>query len=201
MLRLSSFPDAFPSITEQFFSNPKSRSKGDMDMNANSLRQTLDVVQSNNFRIADRIIRSGPQAREKMLEFWGRACALNAKRAGMRVKGKEVSTDAFMVNLFELAVRFAEPFMDPAYSKIDRIDMEYFRYQKRFDASNLTRLRATEPEANRWAEEDQRKSRRAICGSVRSSWNISLQHALHQPTSSPTRSISRRVFAISDQSK
>ncbi len=152
LLRLSSFPDAFPSLTEQFFSNPKSRNRGDMDMNANSLRTTLDVVQTNNFRLANAVVRSGGRARERMLAYWARAADLNAKRAGMRVRAKEVATDAFTVNLCELLLRFAEPFMDAGFSKIDRIDMQYFRHQKRFDASSLTRLCASEPEAKRWVE-------------------------------------------------
>ncbi|KDN44722.1 hypothetical protein K437DRAFT_256865 [Tilletiaria anomala UBC 951] len=153
ILRLSVFPDAYPSITEQFFSNAKSRNRADIEMNANSLRSTMEIVQSSNFRICNSIVRSGPMAREEMLRYWGRACDLNAKRAGMRVKASAVSTDAFMVNLFELTLRFAEPFMDASYSKIDRIDMEYFRHQKRFDAANLTRLNASEPEAAKWVSD------------------------------------------------
>ena len=121
MLRLSVFPDAFPSVMEQFFSNSKARGRADLEMNANSLRSTLEVVQSSNFRICNSIVRSSPAARERMLAYWGKACDLNSKRAGMRVNAKKVSSDAFMVNLFELAVRFAEPFMDAGFSKVSRL--------------------------------------------------------------------------------
>lgn len=118
MIRLSAFPDAFPSLTTQFFSNVKSRNRGDIDMNVSSLRTTLSVIQGDTFRLANAVVRSGPKAREAMLAYWARAVDLNVKRAGMRVRAKEVATDAFMVNLFDLAVRFAEPFMDTAYSKV-----------------------------------------------------------------------------------
>ena len=95
------------------------RNRGDMDMNVSSFRSTLDVLQGNTFRIANAIVRSSPSGREAVLQYWGTAAGLNAKRAGMRVRAKDVSTDAFVVNLFELAVRFAEPFMDAAYSKVN----------------------------------------------------------------------------------
>lgn len=36
----------------------------------------------------------------------------------MRVRAREVATDGFMVNLFEMLMRFSEPFMDYKYSKV-----------------------------------------------------------------------------------
>lgn len=36
----------------------------------------------------------------------------------MRVRARDVASDSFMINLFELAMRFADPFMDATYSKV-----------------------------------------------------------------------------------
>ncbi|KAN0064334.1 Ubiquitin conjugation factor E4 [Thecaphora frezii] len=152
VLRLSIFPDGFPSLTEQYFGNPDNRSPSDIHSNFGSVRSTLEIVHSLNFRIFNAIVRSGPGSREEVLAYWGRACALNAKRGAMQVDSRLVATDGYMVNLFELLVRFAEPFMDAGLTKIDRIDLEYLRTQKRFDVSDLTRLNATEAEAREWAD-------------------------------------------------
>lgn len=156
IIRLSTFSDAFPSITQQYFYDVESRSAA-LSSTMNSMRSTIGVVHSLVFKILNSIIRSGPSAKEAVLRFWGQACQLNAKRSAMRVNPLTVASDGFMVNLYVVLLKFSEPFMDPNYTKIDRIDVEYLRTQKRFDVSSLTRLNATEPEANQWSEEAPRK--------------------------------------------
>lgn len=150
IIRLSTFSDAFPSITEQYFSDVEPHSAA-LSSTVNSIRSTLSVVHSLVFKLFNGIIRSGPSPREAVLRFWGQACQLNAKRSAMRVNPMAVASDGFMVNLYVVLLKFAEPFMDPNYTKIDRVDVEYLRFQKRFDVSSLTRLNATELEANQWS--------------------------------------------------
>ncbi|KAL9938868.1 hypothetical protein V8E36_002587 [Tilletia maclaganii] len=150
ILRLSAFTYSFPSVTRQFFSNIKGRPRAEMENNYVTVRGSLDMVYAVNFQIFNALVRAGPASRERVIEFWAKACRLNIKRGAMRVQPNLVSSDGFMVNLFELLVRFAEPFMDAGYSKIDRIDPQYLRIQKRYDISELTRLRATEQEAKDW---------------------------------------------------
>ncbi|PWZ00389.1 hypothetical protein BCV70DRAFT_94686 [Testicularia cyperi] len=150
VLRLSAFADAYPSVVEQFFSNPDSRSRQELDGHFHSIQSTIEIVHTLNFRIFNALVRASPQAREQVLAYWGRACALNAKRGAMQVRSELVASDGYMLNLYELLLRFAEPFMDAGLTKIDRIDLEYLRTQKRFDISELTRINATEQEANEW---------------------------------------------------
>jgi hypothetical protein len=83
-----------------------------------SLRSTLGLVHNLHFRLFNSCVRSGPQGREGVVGFLARACELNKRRGVMRVKAREVATDGFMVNLFDTALRFSEPFMDPKYSKV-----------------------------------------------------------------------------------
>ncbi|MCO5585316.1 hypothetical protein L7F22_039249 [Adiantum nelumboides] len=152
ILRLSSFADSSPAICRDFFGDPSA--KATMYGSQTTLRSTLTTIHGLHFKLFNNLIRSGgAESREAVLAYWGTACELNKKRGAMRVRSKEVSSDSFMVNLFELVMRFCEPFMDLNYSKIDRIDAEYLRRQKRFQVDDLTRLNASEPEAKKWAEE------------------------------------------------
>ncbi|UZJ56824.1 hypothetical protein CBS101457_006144 [Exobasidium rhododendri] len=152
VLRLSTFSDAFPSISQEFYSDPKNRAA--MSSAHSTLRSTLHSIHNIHFKLFNNLIRSaGGESREAVLAYWGNACELNKKRGAMRVKAKEVASDGFMVNLFEVVMRFCEPFMDYKYTKIDRIDTEYLRRQKRFSIDDLTRLNASESEAKQWSEE------------------------------------------------
>ncbi|CAD6888083.1 unnamed protein product [Tilletia controversa] len=152
LLRLSAFTATYPSLTRQFFSNLKGRPRAEVDNNYVTVRGSLDLMYAVNFQIFNALLRASAESRERVVDFWAKACRLNIKRAAMRVKPELVSSDGFMVNLFEMLLRFAEPFMDARYSKIGRIEPEYLRIQKRYDISELTRLRATEQEAKEWVE-------------------------------------------------
>lgn len=155
VLRLSAFPDAYPSITQHYFANAATQNQQEADSNFRSIQSTMEIVHTLNFRIFNAIVRSSPQAREKVLAYWARACALNAKRGAMQVRQELVASDGYMVNLYEMLLRFAEPFMDAGLTKIDRIDLEYLRRQTRFDIQDLTRINATEAEAKEWTQQGQ----------------------------------------------
>ncbi|TKY88656.1 hypothetical protein EX895_002287 [Sporisorium graminicola] len=155
VLRLSAFPDAYPSITKHYFPNASTQNQQEADSNFRSIQSTMEIVHTLNFRIFNAMVRSSPQAREKVLAYWARACALNAKRGAMQVRQELVASDGYMVNLYEMLLRFAEPFMDAGFTKIDRIDLEYLRKQTRFDIQDLTRINATEAEAKEWTQQGQ----------------------------------------------
>lgn len=153
IVRLSTFSDVAPGLVEQYFSNPSHRGRAELESNTSSMRGTLHLLHGFHFRIFQALIKSSPAARERILQFWGSVAELSKRRGAMRVKAREVSSDGFTVNVWETLQRFAVPFMDPAYSKIDRIDSQYLRRQTRFDASALTRLSATEAEVSKWQQE------------------------------------------------
>lgn len=150
LLRLSCFADAYPNMAKSHFSEAKSRSPIELENSMQSLRMALDVVQSNNFRIFNALVRSDASAREKVLAFVGHACALNVKRGAMQARAREIASDAFMVNLYDVVLRFAMPFVDVSCAKIDRIDMNYLQYQRRWDTQSLTRIHASEADAAAW---------------------------------------------------
>ena len=152
LLRLSTFSDSSSIIGQEFYADSKNRAT--ISTSHSTLRSTLSTVHNIHFKLFNNLIRSaGVESREAVLAFWGNACELNKKRGAMRVRSREVASDGFMVNLFEVLMRFCDPFMDLKYSKIDRIDPEYLRRQKRFQIGDLTRLNASESEAKEWSDE------------------------------------------------
>lgn len=151
LLRLSCFSDAYPSIARDSFCDARTRSPVELDGSMQSLRMALDVLQTNNFRIWNALVRAGAAPRERVLAFWAHVCALNAKRGAMQVRAREVASDAFMVNLYDVVLRFAEPFAEPTCAKIDRVDATYLRHC-RWDTRALTRIHASESEAAAWLD-------------------------------------------------
>lgn len=69
----------------------------------------------------------------------------------MRVDRRTVSSDGFMINTFSVLMGLAAPFMDLSFSKIDKIDAEYFRKCRgRIDIKEVTKIHATGDEAKEY---------------------------------------------------
>ncbi|BGP43552.1 Ubiquitin conjugation factor E4 [Rhodotorula kratochvilovae] len=148
ILRLSTFPDVAPDLPLAYFPEPSTMGRGNIDSASASLRGTLRGVQNTLFRILDNIVRSSPAARTAVLAFLGRAAALNAKRAAMRVDPTTVSSEGFVHNLHYVLLRFSEPFMDAGYSKIDKIDPLYYKHSERINVKEDTKINATQQESD-----------------------------------------------------
>ncbi|THV00828.1 hypothetical protein K435DRAFT_963795 [Dendrothele bispora CBS 962.96] len=153
LLRLNVFSREWPGIAQTYFSDPDKRSREDVESSYASLRGTLKSLQNSLFQVFNTLVRASPGAREAVLQYFTKVISLNAKRAGMQVDPATVSSDGFMVNLQVILYRFAEPFMDASYSKIDKIDPFYIARSKRIDIAEETRIKATSEEAAKWAEE------------------------------------------------
>ncbi|WFC95118.1 RING-type E3 ubiquitin transferase [Malassezia brasiliensis] len=152
LLRLSCFADAYPSIARTHFTEAKTRSPIELENHMSSLRMALEVVQTNNFGIFNALVRAGTDARERVLAFLGEVCALNAKRGAMQARASEIASDAFMVNVYDVVLRFAMPFADVTCAKIDRVDARFLQQQRRWDTRSLTRIHASEAEAGAWLD-------------------------------------------------
>ncbi|KAA1469869.1 hypothetical protein DENSPDRAFT_835542 [Dentipellis sp. KUC8613] len=152
LLRLNVFPRDWPYLAEAYFAHVEGRPAVDVESSRNSLRGTLKSLQSSLFQILNTIIRASAECREAVLAYFARVVSLNARRAGMQVEYETCSSDSFMTNIQLLLLRFAEPFMDANYTKIDRIDRHYFAHSSRIDVKEETRINATAPEAAQWAE-------------------------------------------------
>ncbi|ODO06452.1 ubiquitin-conjugation factor E4 B [Cryptococcus wingfieldii CBS 7118] len=100
------------------------------------------------FNVYNSIVRASPEARESILDFFALTLRLNSRRAGMRVDPRLVSTDGYMTNLQVVLLKLFEPVMDARFSKIDKVDAAYFKFSKRIDISEETKVRATKEEAD-----------------------------------------------------
>ncbi|KAI0061420.1 hypothetical protein BV25DRAFT_1805616 [Artomyces pyxidatus] len=150
LMRLSVFTRDWPYVTKTYFSDIEGRPPVDLESSRNSLRGTLKSLQASLFQIFNVLIRSSPECREAVLAFFSHVVSINHKRAGMQVNPDTVSSDSFMTNLHAVLLRFAEPFMDAQFTKIDRIDKHYFAHSDRIYASDETRINATSEEAAEW---------------------------------------------------
>ncbi|WFD37029.1 RING-type E3 ubiquitin transferase [Malassezia cuniculi] len=150
LLRLSCLPDAYPSVVHGQFNNGLTSPQ--VSQNVDDIRLSLRVVQSENFAMWNTMVRAGTAPRRRILSMWARILEINSKRAGLHVDRAQCSSDAFMVNMGDMLIQFCGPFVDMEASKIDRIDSDYARYQRRWDTSSLTRIHATESEAVAWMD-------------------------------------------------
>ncbi|PFH54088.1 hypothetical protein AMATHDRAFT_136414 [Amanita thiersii Skay4041] len=153
LCRLGIFAREWPGISRMYFSEPEKRTRNDVESSFASLRGTMKSLQSSLFQVFNTIVRASPEAREAVLKYFARVISLNEKRAGMQVDPNTVSSDGFMLNLQSVLLRFAEPFMDANYTKMDRIDPLYFLNSSRIDLKEETRIKATSEEAAKWENE------------------------------------------------
>lgn len=135
----------------EYFSNPTDRDRSTIQAAQKTLQASLFTLQERLFGVLNAIVRSGPVGRETVLALLARIVEANKRRAGSRVPRETVSSDGFMANVFAVVLRFAEPFMDVAFSKLDKVDPHFFLKSKRIDLGDVTRLRATQAEADEYA--------------------------------------------------
>ncbi|KAG6890617.1 hypothetical protein C0995_006593 [Termitomyces sp. Mi166 len=157
LCRLGVFSREWPALGTSYFSDPEKRSRDDVESSFASLRGTLKSLQSSLFQIFNTLVRAGSEPREAVLQWFARVISLNSRRAGTHVDPETVASDSFMVNLQTILLRFAEPFMDASYSKMDRIDPLFYARSPRIDLKEETRIKATSDEAAEW-ERAQRNS-------------------------------------------
>ncbi|OCF33004.1 ubiquitin-conjugation factor E4 B [Kwoniella heveanensis BCC8398] len=146
--RLSVYPREFPEIWKTYFSNPTDRKKEDIEANKSNLRYTLGGLHTSLFNIYNAVVRASPESREGVLDFFALTIRLNEKRAGMRVDPRAVSSDGFMTNLQVVLLKLFEPVMDAQFSKIDKVDVAYFKISKRVNIIEETKIKATKEEAD-----------------------------------------------------
>ncbi|KAF8340032.1 ubiquitin elongating factor core-domain-containing protein, partial [Amanita rubescens] len=142
-----------PRIEQMYFSEPEKRSRSDIEFSFASLREALKNFQNSLFQIFNTLVRASPEAQDAVLQYFARIISLNVKRAGMQVDPNTVSSDSFMLNILSVLLRFAEPFMDANYTKMDRIDPLYFVNCSLISIKDETRIKVSSEEATTWEDE------------------------------------------------
>ena len=150
LTRLSVFPKDFPSITQKYFLKTDTQSKDDIKANKETLGQMVVNLQDEIFKTYNAIVRASPESREGLLEFFADVVRRNQKRSGMQVDYSKVSSDSFMMNMQGMLLRLFDPVLDVTYSKIDKIDCDYYRHSQRIDIKEETKMRANQEESNEY---------------------------------------------------
>ncbi|KAI5237011.1 hypothetical protein E4T43_08258 [Aureobasidium subglaciale] len=140
-------------VAQSFFITPRSKERGYIVNAQRSLRMTLNTHQEELFDIANMIVKSGKEPREKLLDWFAHCMNTNHKRRAMRVDEKTTSSDGFMINITNCLDRLCDPFMDATFSKIDRIDVNYLRRNPRVDISDETKMNADQKTSDAFYEQ------------------------------------------------
>lgn len=109
---------------------------------------TVQTLQGELFDIADSFIKAGAESRNLMLDWFAMTVNLNHRRRAMRPDERYISSDGFMCNVTVILDRLCEPFMDAQFSKIGRIEAEYFRRSPRVDIKDETKINADQSTAD-----------------------------------------------------
>ncbi|RPA95546.1 hypothetical protein L873DRAFT_1774205 [Choiromyces venosus 120613-1] len=137
-------------VCKTYFTGAKTKSPTNINDATRALRLSLQTLQDQLHQIVMMIIRSSPVARGKILDFFARVINLNLKRGAIQVDPATVASDGFMLNINAVLTKLCEPFMDASFSKIDKIDIEYFRRQPRLDIHEETKINVDENQANEY---------------------------------------------------
>lgn len=127
---------------QTFFVSPRNMDKGDIGRCQDSMRQCLANHQGDLMNITKAFVRASQATRGRVLDWFAYVMNMNHKRRAMRVNYKEVSSDGFMLNVTRVLDQLCEPFMDNSFSKMDRINVDYFRQSPRIDIKEETKLNA-----------------------------------------------------------
>jgi ubiquitin conjugation factor E4 B len=141
-----------PDVATNYFMGARAQGESYVTNNQNALRMTLRAHQDELFDIANCIIKSAKEPRERFLDWLALTVNKNHKRRATHVEPGTVSTDGFMVNVTVLLDRLCEPFMDATFSKVDRIDVDYLRRSPRVIIEDETKINADQKTADDFYE-------------------------------------------------
>ena len=137
-----------PDVTQVYFAGPRTMDKGRIQTSQSALQMTLSAHQTDLQTIVNAFIRASPQARNKVLDWFAYVVNVNHKRRALQVDPREVSSDGFMVNVTVILDCLCQPFMDSTFSKVGRIDVNYFRRKPRVDIKDETKLNADQAQSD-----------------------------------------------------
>ncbi|KAH0613172.1 uncharacterized protein H6S33_009552 [Morchella sextelata] len=135
-------------VCRTYFTGAKTKSQTALNDATRALRLSLQTIQDQLHQITMLIIRASPEARVKVLDFFALAINLNKKRGAIQVDQATVASDGFMLNITAVLNKLCEPFMDASFSKLDKIDIDYFKRNPRLDIGDETKINADEDTAS-----------------------------------------------------
>lgn len=137
-----------PEVTRVYFEGPRTMDIGHIKSSQTALQATLTAHQNELQGIINAFVRASTEARNKVLDWFAYAVNANHKRRALQVDPREVASDAFMMNVTVILDFLCEPFLDSTFSKVDRIDVNYFRRNPRVDIREETKINADQAQSD-----------------------------------------------------
>ncbi|KAK2749637.1 hypothetical protein FQN57_005859 [Myotisia sp. PD_48] len=128
--------------TMKYFSSPKTREPNFILDSQRALRMTQQIINADLLDVINHLIRASKSSREKILNWFASAVNLNHKRRALKPDPAQLSSDGFMFNITTCLDQLCEPFMDAAFTKIDRIEADYLRRNPRIQIRQETKINA-----------------------------------------------------------
>ena len=122
-----------------------------------SIQAEYDILIARLFSICDRLVRSGKDSRSAFLKWLADVVNTNHLRRGEQADPKKIASDALMLNLTLILVKFSQPFLNFLNNKkINKIAMDYLDHNnKLLDLSEETKINATIEEYNNYYKKEQ----------------------------------------------
>lgn len=143
------FPED-PTVGPSHFPNPSMISRPEVESGIISLRSSLAMARTVMFTICNKLVRAGPEPRNKLLEYFGTIFNLNKKRMAMQVDYRAVSGDGFILNIMHVMLRLCEPILAGGWKKLQLVDPTFPQSNHRIDYDEETRLAADSNLLKRW---------------------------------------------------
>lgn len=140
-------------VTKEYFVGPKTMDKRHIHTSQEALRLTLQAHQRDLLDVINHFVRASPTAKTRTLDWFAYIVNQNHKRRALHVDPRLVSSDGFMMNVTVVLDGLCEPFMDSTFSKISRIEVEYFRRNPRVDIKDETKLNADQATSEKYYEQ------------------------------------------------
>ncbi|GJD11072.1 Probable ubiquitin conjugation factor E4 [Galdieria sulphuraria] len=139
-------------IANTLFSNPRKRTRQDVDQSMSSLRASLKVLRHGLHEILLSLLKASPESRESVLKWFATFLHFDKERVKLQADYKKLATDGFAMNVLSVLLLLSQPFADPRSPKLDNIDPTFCVSKHRIDYSGETRLAVDSEDLARWVD-------------------------------------------------
>ncbi|CAN7141040.1 unnamed protein product [Brassica rapa subsp. narinosa] len=155
---ISALPDntlfkSQPDVGQQCFSGASERRPADLLSSFSTIKNFMNILYSGLHDVLMILLKS-TDTRECVLQFLSEVINANASRAHIQVDPVSCASSGMFCNLSAVMLRLCEPFLDPHFTKRDKIDPKYAFYGHRLKLSDLTALHASSEEVSEWIDKD-----------------------------------------------
>ncbi|SCV99835.1 LAFE_0B03554g1_1 [Lachancea fermentati] len=146
-----------PNVALRNYGDNLERTQQQTNMVHESLQAEHKVVLERLFFIIDKIVRGSAESRNGLLTYFAHIVNKNHLRRGDHANSNKLASNAFVTNITLLLVRFSQPFLDISYTKLDKIDVNYFNNLNLFiDLSQETRMNSDFKEADEFYDRNKK---------------------------------------------